>query len=213
MKLPNLSKAFADVFGGYQDQVSQRTGSLLAKFLPTTRATSPPKTVAELLKFYGESPLLRMVGGRISSDVAAQNWRVYAATSSKSVDVRYARSVKAMPSRARQPEVRTAIKQGDLREIESHPILTMIRNGNDYMLGPVMMKLTQLHLDLVGEAFWILSPNMAGVPSQAILVPPSWVDKTPENTDDTFLVKYGQFEIEVPRTEMVWFIDANPAKP
>jgi hypothetical protein len=213
MKIPSIPKAFLDVFGGYQAQVTSSQSGILAKLLPSPRDTSPPRTVAELLKFYGESPLLRMVGGRISSDIAAQNWRVYASASSKKADVRYARSVATRPRKARQNEIRIAKREGDLREIETHPVLTMIQNGNDYMLGPVMMKLTQLHLDLVGEAFWIMVRNIAGAPVQAVLVPPSWVTKTPETGEDDYEIKYGQYTIEVPRTEMVWFIDADPAKP
>lgn len=213
MKMPSIPKAFLDVFGGYEAQLASNQSGILAKFLPNKRETSAPKTVAELLKFYGESPLLRMVAGRIASDVGAQNWRVYASVSSRKSDVRYARDLATRPTKARQNEIRIAKQEGELVEITSHPILTMIQNGNDYMLGPVMMKLTQLHLDLVGESFWIMVPNITGAPVQAVLVPPSWVTKTPETGDDVYVIKYGQFEIEVPRSEMVWFIDSNPAKP
>ena len=164
MKLPSIPKAFTDVFGGYAAQVSSSQQGILAKLLPNPRDTSPPRTVDELLKFYGESPLLRMVAGRIASDISAQNWRVYASASSRKSDVRYARSVATRPTKARQREIKIARDAGDLREVQTHPILTMINNGNEYMLGPVMMKLTQLHLDLVGEAFWIMAPNMTGVP-------------------------------------------------
>jgi hypothetical protein len=212
MKLQNFTKAFLDVFGGY-DPPTTSTSGLLAKVLPNRSETGPPRTVAEILKFYGESPLLRMVGGRISSDFASQNWRVYAPVSSKRMDLRYARSVKLMPRKTREREIISAIKQGDLRNIEQHPILTMLMNGNEYMLGSVLRKLTMLHIDLVGEAFWIMVRNMTGAPSQAILVPPSWVSKTPEDGADGFIVKYGRTEIEVPRSEMVWFVDPNPAKP
>lgn len=89
----------------------------------------------------------------------------------------------------------------------------MIHEGNEFMLGWVLRKLTQLHLDLVGEAFWMLSRNVADAPITAYIIPPSWVIKTPEDGQPFFTIKYGDKEIEVPPTEVIWFVDPNPSQP
>jgi HK97 family phage portal protein len=204
-------KSMLDVFVGPQLQLTQGSG-FIAKFLPSMAGA--PKTTEDILKFFGQSPLLRMVGGRIAQDVASQTWNVYTPTSRKAADIRHARKIALMPVKKRHEEIKYAVNSGDMKEIDQHPILNILYRGNDVMLGSVFRKLTQLHLDLVGEAFWLLVRNRAGVPFQAFLVPPSWVASTPTSQNgNTFEVRYGQLQLDVPAEEMVWFLDPNPATP
>jgi phage portal protein BeeE len=213
MKIMDIPKAFLDVFGGYAQQQSSSSTGLLAQILPNRGSTFIPRSSTEMLKFYSQSPLLRMVGGRIASDISAQNWRVYAPQSSSKSDLRYSRAVKSMSRTARHQETFSAVQKGDLREIDVHPLKTLLTAGNEFMVGLTIRKLTQLHLDLVGEAFWLLIRNLAGAPVEVLVIPPSWVESTPEDGKDYFNVKHRALEIQVPRAEMVWFVDPDPQNP
>lgn len=213
MSFSDYAKGFLDVFGGFAQQQQRSGGTILSKLLPQPGQTFAPRTSAEVLKFYSESPLLRMVAGRIASDVSSQQWRVFAPMSAKSSDIRYARSVKAMTRAARHSEIKRARQEGVLEEIAVHPLKTLMTVGNEFQIGLIMRKLTQLHLDLVGEAFWLLIRNQLGAPIEALVIPPSWVQQTPEDRQDFFIVKHRALQLDVPRSEMMWFVDPDPHSP
>jgi phage portal protein BeeE len=213
MLLDMFMPALKTIGGAFPQMEIGKSQSLLAKMLPQSVGAGVPRTTADVLKLYGDSPLLRMVAGRISSDSAAQTWAMFVPRVQSKTNNRHARKIASMSNGRRHKEIERFTKAQDLIEMEEHPILTMLR-GNDIMLGSVFRRLTQLHIDLVGEAFWMLTPNAAGVPDRALIVPPSWVTSTPnQENGQVFEVSIQQFVMEVPHDKMIWFLDPNPAAP
>jgi hypothetical protein len=164
-----------------------------------------------ILKLFNESPLLRMVVGRIGHDVSVVRWRVVAPSSNG--NGKAVREVKAMPYKDRDEAIAFYKQTGELRDVDSHPFLDLLINGNDFLLGSTVRKLTTIYIDLVGEAFWILERNMVGAPIAAIPIPPSWVIATPTSRNPFFVISTGQLRLDVPDEEMIWFVDPDITNP
>lgn len=50
------------------------------------------------------------------------------------------------------------------RVVESHPLIDLLASPNPYFSGPELIELTQMWLDLTGEAFWVKTRNIYGYP-------------------------------------------------
>jgi hypothetical protein len=75
------------------------------------------------------------------------------------------------------------------------------------------VRTTQIHLDLVGEAFWVKERNGLGLPVGFWPVPPHWVTDTPTVKRRSYHVSWSGWQGEIPDSEMLWLVDPDPANP
>lgn len=169
--------------GGSPSRAPQ-SESLLTRLTPW--GEPPKRGNRELLRAYGSAPWLRAVAGRIAAELASvAEWKLF------------------IPAK----------KGGERKEIERHALLDLLNRANPAMTGATALKLTQLWIDLPGEAFWILERNAQGHPVEFWPVPPQWVLDIPGRTRNTFRVSHGDFQREIPASDVVWLREVDPENP
>lgn len=177
----------------------------------------PPKRgVKGTLDGYSTMPWLRAVSEKIAHGVASVEWKLYATGKQDKPATRSA-SLQRASFAQRKAMIRQKQREGDLREIETHPLLTLLDNANGYHTGVGLRKLTQNYLDLVGEAFWIKERSVEGVTSGMPVglwpVPPHWVINTPTPKERRYRISYSGWNVEIPDTEILWFCNLDPSNP
>lgn len=206
MKL--LGKAAIGIFSNTS---AQQAYGMLAGILPGGVGQPPKRGTKELLNAYNEMPWLRAVVNKVSRGVASTPWQLY-------VVRRGGKAVKAAKIQRADYDVRRKLlavcrKQAELVEIEEHPLLDLLDNANSFLTGLTARQLTQVHLDLVGEAFWLKERNGAGKPVAYWPLPPDWVISTPTPTRRFFRVSFRAWQGEIPDTEILWMADPDPTNP
>lgn len=197
------------ILGDSADPVIQGLSSIISN-----RGTPPMRHVEDLLVAYSRAPWLRAVVGKIGFTTASTPWQLFAETPGgpEAPPVTNSALKRAgYPYRKRQ----MAQKQFDnsLVQIENHPALELLDWFNPLMTGLGALKLTQNHIDLVGEAFWIKQRDPLGKPVGLWPMPPPWVRSTPRADSPFYVIQHNALTIQVPITEMVWFLDIDPARP
>jgi len=161
-----------------------------------SKSTPPEYGSAELLNAYNKMPWLRAVVGKIGQAVGTTEWHLYkAVNNNKSVKIK-----------------RTIYP---VEEILDHPILDLLYKGNEYFIGSVVLQITQIHLDLVGEAFWLLEKNKLGQPIGIWPLPPTWIKSLPTYDEPYYKIQFGNNSAykSIPITEIIKFVDPNPFNP
>jgi len=172
------------------------------------RSTPPGRQVEDLLKAYSRLPWLRSVVGKVGFSTAAVPWRLFYETTT-----RRARAIRHAQYAIRKRMIREKQMAGELVEIEDHPMLDLLENFNPMMTGLAGRKVTQHHIDLVGEGFWLKQRDGLGVPVGLWPLPPFWVRSTPTPAQPYFEISRGSWQQPVPASEIVWFIDLDPHQP
>lgn len=162
---------------------SQAPGGAYTKVLP---AGSQPgrRTNRGLLAAYGESPWLHAVVSKVATSASSVRFRLY------------------------QPK-----RNDELVEITDHPMLDLLSNGNPYMLGSSVDQLTQMYLDLLGEAFWLLERDGAGTPVEILPIPPTWVTDIATPSTGAYMVDMPGWQGQIPASEMIHFVKPDPMNP
>lgn len=171
----------------------------------------PTRGTREYLSAYSHMPWLRAVASRVSYDIAATEWEVL-------VERRAGRAVRNRQlQRMKAPQRDVLIARmkaaGELEALESHPLTDLLGDFNPVQTGLMARRTTQLHLDLVGEAFWLLE---RGAVDQIIAiwpVPPSWILGTPTPRFPFYRVSFRGWQGTIPESEFVHFSDVDPANP
>ena len=148
-------------------------GSFLGGILPAG-GQALPRGTADYLRAYSHMPWLRAVVARVAYDVGATEWRMYVGIDDKGAKVRN-HIVQRSLGESRHKMIAEAKALGQVEEIASHPLIDMLASANSVQTGLTARKVTQVHLDLVGDAFWVLERNAMGMPLAYWPVPPSWV--------------------------------------
>jgi HK97 family phage portal protein len=185
---------------------------MLSGIAPGGGRTPPPRGTADLLRSYTTMPWLRAVNNKVSHAVASTPW------------VLYTRERRGRPMRdwaiqtAYDPAQRALLMEqakaaGELKPILDHPLLDALNGGNSYLPGLAVRKLTQTHLDIVGEAFQIKERDALGAPKAFWPVPPSWVQAVPTPQRPFYEVGFRQWQGIVPDSEMLWIVDPDPENP
>jgi len=174
----------------------------------------PPKRgTQQLLAAYSEMPWLRAVSSRVGSSFAAVEWRLfYARKPGAEKAYRHRRAQRA--DYANRIKLRQRMRdEGELNEVLQHPLLDALDSANAYHTGNQMRKVTAIHLDLVGDAFWAKERNGAGMPTAFWPIPPSWILSTPSPQYPYFRVSYRGWQDTIPDTDVLWFQDTDPLNP
>jgi HK97 family phage portal protein len=202
------AKAFVGIFS---DESARQAHGMLGGIFNGSAGDPPYRGASSILSAYSTMPWLRAVAQRVATSVASSTtqWRLYAPSSGRRSDVRVIQ--RSGDVAARKSLIQKA--SSDLVEVDSHILLDALNKANSYMVGQSLFKLTQLHLDLVGESFWIKERNAFGAPVEFWPVPPNWVEATPTPESRSFRVSFGAWQGTIPETEILWMADSDPANP
>jgi len=178
---------------------------------------TPARTAEALLAAYSTMPWLRAVAGKISGAVAQVPWQV--GYRQQLVEDGEEKRWVAVPDhrlRAGDAQARALRRKGlgdEFVALESHPLLTLLDTGNPFLAGMQVRQVTQIHLDILGEAFWLLDVDGRGAPTAIWPLPPTWIKETPDLKRRSYRVGYKGWQGNVPEQLIVWFRHPDPANP
>lgn len=185
---------------------------LLSGIFPGAAGTPPTRGTEEFLKAYSTMPWLRAVAGRVAGSIASTDWQLFVARRNGGKAVRQ-KALQRAPFFERKSLIQERLDSGELQRLEEHPLLDLIDNGNPVLTGLAVRKVTQLHLDIVGEAFWLKERDGLQTPTGIWPIPPNWIMATPTPARRGFRVSFRGWQGEIPDTEFVWFADPDPWNP
>lgn len=168
----------------------------------------PERGTKELLDAYSTMPWLRAVAGKIGHSVAETQWQLFAPKNK-----RRNRLVQRATGRTREILLKALLDSGDLTPIESHPMIDALSRPNPLLVGTSTVGVTQVHLDLIGESFWLKDRDALGTPVQFWPVPPHWIKETPIPGRPVYRVSFSGWQGDIPETEILWFQHPNPSNP
>lgn len=203
------------------EAVQRAKGSMSATHAPQvmtlSNQTLPPRRgTRELLKLYSDSPWLRAIVGKIGRAVADTDWILYAKFAANGKATMAPELFSRANGMVREKSLQNSIEEGKVKAIQEHPILDLLANGtgNARLSGFSAMQVTQQHLDLTGEAFWLLEPDSLGTPIAFWPLPPSWVSNLPNEQDPFYTISTPTgVQVKIPSTMIVPFIDPDPENP
>ena len=188
---------------GEGDSLLTGVSSVISQRTPVDK-----RQAEDLLRAYSRLPWLRAVVGKVGFSTAAIPWKLYYESSGRSV-----RAVQRAQYAIRKRMIRSKQMAGELVEIDDHPMLDLLENFNPMMTGLIGRKVTQHHIDLVGDAYWLKQRDGLGVPVGLWPIPPFWIRSTPTPAHPYYEISHGSWQGPVPSEEMVWFRDPDPHRP
>lgn len=190
-------------------------GSIGAKLM---EQQSPSKRGdKELMQAYRKSPWLRSVVGKISQHVGAVPWTLQAVKGTDgSGNAKWLRP--AMIQRSGYPHrermLQKAAERDDVVDIYEHPLLDMLATANPFMTGFDAMEVSQAHLDLKGETFWLLAmDDVLKIPVDFWPIPPTWVEETPTTAKPSYTLNMRGERFTMPADRVMWLRYRDPADP
>ncbi|KKN90003.1 hypothetical protein LCGC14_0231150 [marine sediment metagenome] len=196
--------------GNVLRQMTQGVSSHLVK----SRGWTPIRTGSrELMELYSSSPWLRAIVNKIGKAVAETDWRLYVAKNSNGQAI-YDSQIQRASFKTRQEIIKEKVDLNQVVEIIDHPLLDLIHDGNDILSGNNVFQVTQHHMDLVGEGYWLIERDGMGVPISLWPLPPDWVKRLPTKKNPFYTINFvDSSHVEIPITEMITFRDPDPANP
>ena len=175
---------------------------------------APKRNAQDLLHAYNTTPIMRALVHRIASARIAMAWRLQVATSGGPERKSERHRLLQHDDRAvRAKAVARLTKAAQLRDIEVHPFFDLIEAGNPLMTGRDVQFMTYVHMELVGEAFWVLERNAAGMPVMIWPIPPSGIKRTPSTDFPFYEIDFRDWRENVAASECIWFREADPVDP
>lgn len=208
----------AQVFKGSLDvRPDSLAGRLLQGLWPSVGGEPPKRQGKQFLDAYNTMPWSRAPVSRIATSVACTHWRLYVMTGGKD-ELGRERMVRnhgmqRMGKGLRKAALREAVDMGKAKEIDNHILLDALSNGNAILSGFSNWKISQSHMDLVGECFWMKERNAFGKAIAFWPIPTYWIIDTPTMTHRFFKVSFRAWQGQIPDSEIVWFKDPDPANP
>lgn len=208
-----LELAWKAATGLFSDDAGKQAQALLSGVLPGGLGLPPARNTQDVLKSYSEMPWLRAVGSRVATAVARSEWQLFVRKKSGGRARRDWVIQRSQDPIRRRAMLKQAKDEDDLTEITDHQLLDVLHDANSFHTGEQMRKVTQLHIDLVGEAFWLKERDGMGVPVGVWPIPPNWVINTPTPANPAYRVQFRSWRGMIPDTEMLWFCDTDPLNP
>jgi hypothetical protein len=193
--------------------------NMLRGIVPGGPSGEPPRIgTREMLEAYESMPWLRAIAGKIAQAIGTTCWRLYAVRAAPAADGKRAALKRPLSlQRAgwdhRQKQVERLRRAGLLEEITDHPFLNAIERPNPFMGRVLLFKITQLHIDLVGDAFWLKERNALGVVTGYWPIPPHWCMELPSPTRPSYRFGWRTWQVYVPENDVRWFHDPAPKNP
>lgn len=203
------------VIGIFSDHSLQQAYGLLQGVLPGGMGIPPTRGTAEFLKAYSQMPWLRAVASRIATGVAQADWQLYVVRKNGQAAKHDGRvkAIQRAPAQVRRRMLKQLAAEKELDQVLDHPLLDVLSKANDFQTGLAMRKVTQLHLDLVGDAFWLKERDATGTVIAVWPIPPNWIMATPTPVFRFFRVSFRAWRGMIPDTEWIWFSEADPLNP
>ena len=190
--------------------------TLIKGLWPSISGEPPKRQGKQHLDTYNIMPWARAPVARIASSVSMLHWRLYYKVGKDEFDrprpVRDAR-LQRMALIQRKSAIVQGIDQGKLKEVEDHILLDALYKGSAMLSGQTTWKISDAHIGLVGETFWLKERNSVGAPIAYWPIPAYWVIDTPSPAFRFFKVSFRAWQGYVPDTEMAWFKDPDPVFP
>mgnify|MGYP001570659669 FL=1 len=103
-------------------------------------------------------------------------------------------------------------KAVSVEEIIDHPFLQLMRKVNPFIEGFTLLELTQLYLELTGNAYWYVYANEFGVPLQLWVLPSQHVKIIPSKNKfiEGYTYTIGMDSIPFDISEIIHFKFPNP---
>lgn len=177
------------------------------------RGTPPLRHVEDLLIAYSRLPWLRAVVGKIGFSTGSIPWQLFVETPGGVGPPTRSRAIQRAGYPVRKKMIHRKAVAGDLVEITDHRLLDLLDQFNPLMTGLAARKLTQVHLDLVGEAFWLKQRDALGVTIGLWPLPPPWIRETPSPRNPYYVIQFQSWTVQVEPHDMVWFLDLDPSRP
>ena len=178
---------------------SAGAGAMAARVSPSSGYV-PQRGTYELLQAYKTNPWLHSLTNKIATAVATQVWEL------------------RRPSRVRRGLLEgRAVSPGD-DLVTDHPLLDLLKEPCPKMDGHQVWEVTQVWLDLKGEAFWIKEREATGEVVQLWPAAPHWCVRTPTEKEPSFSFSFGGLSggsqnWSVPQDDVVWFRELDPLNP
>ena len=122
------------------------------------------------------------VVNRIAQSIAAQEWKLY------------------------------RVQGGERDEIDAHPALDLWRSANPFVTRADFLETSQQHMELVGEMWWVLVRNGAGIPVEIQVVRPDRMRPIPHPTE--FIAGYeyrlGTTGMMLDKDDVIFTRNPNP---
>jgi hypothetical protein len=194
-------------------------GQLLAGVFPGSVGSPPSRGTREAEQAYVTAALVRTFTGRISDDVAMNEWEMLRTARASTAAGRASQGlrVRALQASAdprwRAKGIQQMLEAGDLEPLPSHPVLDVLQAGNAGMTGLAVRKLMQLYMDLAGESFMLKERG----PGRRVVglwpIPPSWVVNSPTQQARTYRISYRGYQRTVPTEDLLALTDPSPVNP
>lgn len=166
---------------------------------------------AQLIQAYNDMPWLRSVVHKIAESVAATRWQLF--VKRRAGRAQRARRLERAAWQERQTLIKQQLASNDLVEIEEHPLLDLLEEGNPLLSGHSVVQLWQTYMDLKGEAFTGLTIDGTGKPSALWPFPPNWIMDVPSPDRPFFLFSGRGTRKDIPAELMLWWKDPDPSNP
>src|SRR5690349_16165376 len=189
---------------------------LLGGIFPGAVGAPPTRGTQAQLQGYSTMPWMRAVASRVAHAVGSVTWRLYALKSKGKNGPKWLKrkDIAFSPDRyVRASLLQQAENEADLTEIHDHPLLDLLIEGNSLISGMGVRKLSMIHRDLVGEAFWVKERGPMNMITAIWPVAPHWIVSTPTPTHQFYRVSFRGWQGYIPATEICWFRDPDPAHP
>lgn len=186
-------------------------GEMLKGIWPSAIGDPPKRQGRQFLDTYNTMPWSRAPVGRIAVAVSQLHWRLYYEVKNGTA-VRN-RKWQESPNEIRKNSLAQAVRVGKAKEVEQHIMLDALHKGSVQLSGVATWKVSQIHMEQVGETFWIKERNAAGAPVAFWPLPPYWVIDTPTPANRFYRVSFRSWQGSIPETEIVWFKDPDPVNP
>lgn len=208
-----LRVAVKAAVGVFSDEAQKEALGMLTGIMPGGLGAPPARGTQQFLQAYSQMPWLRAVSSRVATSVASTEWQLFVGKKKDAPRAHRDQRLQRAVGPNRQKLMSSAMESGELTQITDHVLLDTLHDANSFQTGGQMWKVTQLHLDLVGEAFWIKERDGMGVTVGLWPVPPHWVINTPTPTNRFFRVGFRAWRGMIPDTEILWFSDPDPSNP
>ena len=200
--------------GIFSEGSARQAYGLLGGLWPAGSGAPPTQGARERVAAYADMPWLHALADKVASAFAAVEWTLAYPRGRRDRRAFRAKSLQRAPSRAdRAARAKRLEPEAEMVEVREHPLLDLLDGGNAMMTGLGMRKVTALHWDLEGEAFWLKERNGVGAPVAAWPLPPDWVRATPTPATPAYRVGFRGWQGTVPDTEVLWLPNHNPSNP
>jgi HK97 family phage portal protein len=161
---------------------------------------------AAMFDAYSRHASLRTIVNAIADRFVDMNLRAYRPT------------LKARPSlemftRATPEERRKALDSGEFEEVPDHPAFAVLGDPSPHMTGRALVRHSQIHIELVGETFWVLNrvgPAIVGVWPMAADRLVSLPNLAHDPKDQVYEFASANGPVVIPAANVLHFKDPNP---